>query len=182
MDKFERVRAFIIELGKQGKRQQLADAVGYTYQNIVKIEKGQNFSAEGFSNFCRYFGLDENTGLSFVESSLPPPPGHRRIRRPRRPSSTTIHHIQNDADEQATAEPAQAEYVTEDVTDEEWSLIEMARQFAKHPNRERHNLQLKVSASNLTHGEKDAVLKTIEKEYLAAAQTLLRLVDTKIPK
>lgn len=174
MSVIEKIRFLVKDYGS---RQKIADACGCTYQKIKLFEEGkQDLGAELFSKLCQFFNLDANTGLPMIQ------PGTRQVRRPKRIVKPGAHGAALIDENGHGAKTEPAETVIEDITDEEWALIEFHRQFKKHPDAERKRLMLKISSSALTTGQKHVINKVVAEDYFDAAQTALNLARTKAEK
>ena len=150
-----------------GSRQKIADECRVSYQTIKNIEEGaRGIGTEIYLSLCKFFNLDPQT--------MDPLPGAKLVRRPKRikqPQGVIFGRDENQSVK---------EYEVEIITDEEWSLIEGWRASQKNPNRELQHLRLKINATApLTKGQREAITKTVDRDYLHAAQILLRLADDK---
>jgi hypothetical protein len=149
------------------------------FRSLQRPTMGEKY----FKPLWEFLGKNPEFGLPKIEDLNP---AHRvgltlKHTRPRgtsagrKPVSPTI----NDHDPEGHfPEPNEPIPDTATVTDDEYLLILAARAAGAHPDEALQHLRLRITASSLTNGQRSAMILVIDKKYLEAAETLIRLAKT----
>jgi hypothetical protein len=153
---------------------ELARMVGLKQRkSLYDFIEGSMPLAETLSALIDVLQLDPETGLPKQK----PPPGKRIVRviktgKVQPESQTEGLRVLNDH-ESTTEETSDLE----EITDEEFELIKAARKWPAQPSAELQRLRVRIQASLLGNGQKEAMIKIIDKEYIAALQIIVRMLE-----